>query len=231
MDDGLLKYLLQFVTQHKRDIFERNVRQRTRHVTVVLEDIFQPHNASACLRSCDAFGIQDVHIIENRYEFVPNRDIELGSAQWLTLHQHNESDDNTTACLEKLRSAGYHIVATSPHLDGTTLEEYDVTPKTAILFGTEHEGLSETAQQAAEETVRIPTYGFAESLNISVAVAVTLHQLSHRLRTSGVAWQLSDTEMNELRLQWVRESIPNHRLPIIEAEYEKRGSNGLDGDG
>ena len=222
MDDGLLNYLLQFVTQHKRDIFERNVRQRTRHVTVVLEDIFQPHNASACLRSCDAFGIQDVHIVENRYEFVPNRDIELGSAQWLTIHRHNVSDDNTAACLDKLRSAGYRIVATSPHVDGTALEEYDVSPKTAILFGTEHEGLTETAQQAAEETIRIPTYGFAESLNISVAVAISMHQLAIRLRTSGVDWQLSEAEIDELRLQWVRESIPNHRLPIIEAEYERR---------
>lgn len=222
MDDARLQYLLQFVTPHKRAVFERNVAQRTRHLTVVLEDIYQPHNASACLRSCDAFGVQDVHIVQNRYEFDLNPDIELGSAQWLSLHAYDETDDNTRDCINALRARGYRIVATSPRDEHRPLEDCDVSQPTAILFGNEHEGLSDVAFQSADETICIPTYGFAESLNISVAVAVTLHHLSHKLRTSDVLWQLSEPEKNQLRLNWVREAIPNHRLPIIEAEFEKR---------
>lgn len=223
MDRRFLEYLLQFITPHKRALFERNLRQRTRHLTVVLEDIYHSHNASACLRSCDAFGVQDVHIIENRYKYKLNPDIDLGSAKWLTLHRYSAGEDNTPECLAKLRDRGYRIVATSPHAESVAVEDLDVSRPTALLFGTEDEGLTETAIELADETVSIPTYGFAESLNISVAVAVTLHHLSHKLRTSDVSWHLRDAEMEAVRLQWVRRAIPNHRRPVIEAAYENRG--------
>ncbi|MFQ5731750.1 MAG: TrmH family RNA methyltransferase [Planctomycetaceae bacterium] len=224
MNHALLEFLSGFVTGNRLRLFDDNLRQRTRHVTVVLEDIFQPHNASACLRSCDAFGVQDVHIIENRYEYRLNPDIELGSAQWLTLRRHFSGDDNTAVCIRDLREHGYRIVATSPRSDTHPLAECDVTRPAALLFGTEHEGLSETALNLADERVRIPTYGFAESLNISVAVAVALHHFTTQLRNSTVDWRLSESERNQLKLAWVRRTIGGKRLPIIEAEFLRRAT-------
>jgi tRNA (guanosine-2'-O-)-methyltransferase len=103
MDEQLkksyLEYLLQFVTQNKRNRFEEIIRNRTRHLTVALEDIYQSHNASAVLRTCDCFGIQDVHIIENKYKYTLNPDIALGASQWLCLEKYNQREDNTADCL------------------------------------------------------------------------------------------------------------------------------------
>lgn len=219
---ALLVYLSGFVTEHKLRVFDERLRERTRHLTVVLEDIFRPHNASACLRSCDAFGVQDVHIIENRYRFRPNKDIERGSARWLTLHRHNETGDNTPQCIARLRERGYRIVAACPHGQTVPLEEFDVSRPAALFFGTEAEGLSPGMLAAADERVRIPTYGFAESLNISVAVAVSMHHLSFRLRQSDVDWRLPPAEMAELRLAWVRTAIGKRRLPAIEAAFRNK---------
>lgn len=227
VDRDLLAYLGQFVTGHKRQLFERRLQQRTRHLTVVLEDIYQSHNASACLRSCEAFGVQDVHIIENRYSFRLNPDVELGSAQWLTLQrwqseEQKGSETATRRCLAALRQRGYVLAATAPHAEGVTLEEYDAIRPTALLFGTELEGLSETALAEADVRLHIPLFGFTESLNISVAVAVCLHYLLSQLRRSPVDWHLSETEKEELQLEWIQQAIDSRRLPIILAEYQRR---------
>lgn len=225
MNDALIEYLSGFVTDSRLRLFDESLRQRTRHIAVVLEDIFQPHNASACLRSCDAFGVQDVHLIENRYEYRLNPDVELGSAQWLTLHYHSLTDDNTAACIRTLRGRGYRIVATSPDAGASPLAECDVEEPTALLFGTEDEGLSNTALALADECIRIPTYGFVESLNLSVAAAIVVQELTGRMRESPVDWSLSDDERDELKLEWIRRTIGPKRLPIIEAEFARRRRN------
>jgi len=216
------EFLSQFVTEHKRQVFERVLQQRTRYLTVVLEDIFQPHNASACLRSCDAFGIQNVHIVEDRHAYRLNSDVELGSAQWLTLKRYAHRPDNTRHCIESLRKAGYAIVATSPHPDADLLETFEPDRPCALLFGTELEGLSSTALENADVRLRIPLYGFTPSLNISVAVAICLHELTGKLRRSGIDWRLREWEQDELRLEWMKNVIGRKRLPVIEAEFHRR---------
>lgn len=159
------------------------------------------------MRSCDCFGIQDVHVIENKYSYRINDEIAMGAEQWLTVKRYNQSSDNTRACLEALKSSGYTLVATTPHKDDVNLEEYDFSKPTALLFGTEKEGLTPTALDMADVYMKVPMVGFTESLNISVCAAVCLHHLTWKLRQSGMHHSLSDSEYWELLCDWVRTSL------------------------
>lgn len=207
----LLNFLRQYISERRFSRFREVVMHRTRYLTVVLEDIYQPHNASAVLRTCDCLGVQDVHIIENRNIFSPNPDVALGASKWLTLiHYRGENENNTRIALQGLKEKGYRLIATSPHRKSHAPEEFDLSRgKFALLFGTELTGLSEIALSMADEYIHIPMVGFTESFNISVTVAITLYTLTHRLRTSEVPWQLTSCEQSELLLEWTRNSIRN----------------------
>jgi len=208
MEDALIKFLSGFVTKNRIQLFNQILSDRTRYITVVLEDLYQPHNASAVLRTCDCFGIQDVHIIENRNKYTVNPDVALGSSKWLNLVKYNKKDNNTLQAFKKLRKAGYRIVATTPHVNEVTLDEFDLEKgKTALLFGTELNGLTDTAVNNADEFLKIPMFGFTESYNISVSVAIILYHLVNDLKKSNIPWQLSDEEKKSVKLDWLRKSI------------------------
>jgi tRNA (guanosine-2'-O-)-methyltransferase len=213
----LYNYMCRFMTDSRKQRFDEIADKRTRYITVVLEDIFQPHNASAVLRTCDCFGVQDVHIIENKNEYNINPDVALGSSNWLTLCRYNDNKDNTTSCIQNLKKQGYAIIATTPHTKECPLEELDLSKKVAIMFGTEKDGLSETAMNLSDGFVKIPMYGFTESFNISVSAALTLFSCTERLRKSDIHWKLGDTELIDIKLDWVRNSIRESKL--IEKQY------------
>ena len=221
MPENLIKYLSGFVTENRLKRFNEVIAHRTRHLTVVLEDIYQPHNAAAVLRSCDCFGIQDVHVIENQNKFEASPDVELGSAKWITLHKYvNDCSSKigvTESCIASLKNKGYKIVVTSPHKNDCTIEELDISDKTALFFGTEMRGATPIAFEKADAFVKIPMVGFTESLNISVSAAVTLNRLTTRLKKSEVDWKLSDSEMSEILLQWLRNTIP--KVELLERNY------------
>jgi len=198
----LLNHLLTFISENKQQKFREIILHRTRYITIVMEDIFQPHNASAVLRSCDCFGIQDVHIIENKNPYEVNPAVALGSAKWLNLIKYNKTAQNTTECLSGLKEKGYRIIATTPHKDDFTPENFPLDNKFALVFGTELEGLTDHALNMADMFVQIPMYGFTESLNISVSAAIMFHTLTGRLFKSGINWRLSDEEMTETLLMW-----------------------------
>ena len=218
----LIDYLTTFVTENRKQKFDALIRHRTKHLTVVLEDIYQPHNAAAVLRSCDCFGVQDVHVIENQNKFEANPDVELGSAKWITLNKYNSKEENTTDCIKSLKQKGYKIVVTSPHKNDCSIEELDITNKSALFFGTEMRGATPVAFEQADAFVKIPMVGFTESLNISVSAAVTLYTLITRLKKSSVDWHLSKEEENAVRLQWLRNSIPKSGL--IEKDFLAKSS-------
>lgn len=204
------EYLKQFMTDQRYGQLVKVLENRTRYITVVLEDIFQPQNASAVLRTCDCFGIQDVHIIENLNEYKVNPDVALGSEKWLSLYKYNSASDNTTAALETLRKKGYSLVATIPDKNSCSIEEFDITQgKVALLFGTELNGLSEKAVEMADKSVRIPMSGFTQSFNISVAAGIIVYQMTRLLQSSEVDWHLSQTEKTDILLTWIRNSVRN----------------------
>jgi tRNA (guanosine-2'-O-)-methyltransferase len=199
-----LEYLQSFVTDNKNELIASRLKERTRYLTVALEDIYEAHNASAVLRSADCFGIQDVHIIENTNYYELSQKVDLGSSKWLHLHQYREDHDNTTYCINQLKQKGYKIVATSPHADNVSLQDLPVDQPLALLFGTEKLGLSTNAMELADYHMNIPMYGFTESLNISVSAAICLQHLAQRIRTENIAWQLSDKEKSDLLNEWTR---------------------------
>ncbi len=208
MSAELIKYLSEFVTKNKNNLFQKNIQWRTRYLTVVLEDIYQPHNASAVLRTCDCFGIQDVHIIENQNEYNVNPDIALGSNQWLTLNRYNSEGNNTVSTIKELKKKGYRIIATTPHTNDTNLNDFDLNKgKAALCFGTEQRGLSNTLMDLADEFVKIPMYGFTESFNISVSAAIILSNLTTKLHNSKIKWQLSEDDKNTTLINWYRNTI------------------------
>lgn len=221
--EAIINYLKQFVTANRWQTMQAVLHQRTRQVTVVLEDIYQPHNASAVLRSCDAFGVQDVHLIENKNRFELAKGVALGTERWLTLyHYQDKTLDNTTACLAHLKQQGYTLVATTPRPQGISITEVPITCKIALLFGTELSGLSERALGQADLFATIPMLGFCESLNISVSVAVCLYEITTRLRRSAHPWQLSQAEKADLQLTWLRQSIKgaDHLEKQFRANYQ-----------
>mgnify|MGYP002619806825 CR=1 FL=1 len=219
LNTNLLDHLLEFVSENKRNKFDEIIQNRTRYLTIVLEDIYQPHNASAVLRSCDCFGIQDVHIIENSNRYEVNPDVALGSSKWLSLYKYNSYAHNTKACLEALRDKGYRIVATTPHEKGCLIDDLPLDQKTALVFGTEMRGLTEQALELSDDFVKIPMYGFTESFNISVSAAISLYKLSEKLRKSDINWRLSEEEITEVKLSWARQVVKNAAL--IEARFQK----------
>lgn len=215
MHENLIEYLSRFLTDRRVNLFDKLLDLRTRYITIVLEDIYQAHNASAVLRSCECFGIQDVHLIENQFEYRISPDVALGSDKWLTLHRHNNPQaKNTETAIEKLRSNGYRIVATTPHKNDCSLEEFDLNKgKTALLFGSELKGLSPRALELADEYVKIPMAGFTESLNISVTAALFIHHLTGKLRKDpDINWKLTPDEKQEIKLIWLRNSIKKSGL-------------------
>ncbi len=203
----LIAALSDFVTPQRLHRMQQVLEKRTRHLCVVMEDIYQSHNASAVLRSCDCFGIQDVHIIENRNTCQVNPDVALGASKWLTLKKYNTQDHNTLHCIRHLREKGYRIIATTPHQDNYLLEELPVDHKTALLFGTEIQGLTQEAIDLADGYVKIPMVGFTESFNISVCAALCLYHLSPKIRNTVNDWKLPAEEKADVMLDWLSQSV------------------------
>lgn len=211
-------HLLQFVSEKRQETMERVLSLRTRHITLVLEDIFQSQNASAAVRTCECLGIQDLHVIEKQSSYSVNKKVLKGSNKWMTIVKYKEKNqDNTLLCYQRLRAAGYKILVTDPSSDGIPITEVPIDQKIALVMGNELEGISDVALKNADQKVNIPMFGFTESFNISVSAAVCLHTLVSKLRHSDVAWQLEKSEVEQLRLEWLRKMV--RRSDLLEDEF------------
>ena len=202
-DQKLLKYLEGFMTEDRIARFHQILALRTKHLTVAIEDVFQAHNASAVIRSCEVFGIQEAHFIEERFGQALDSKIAMGAEKWVDTFRYN----NTQECIDTLRKRGYQIVATTPHNDSCLLEDFDITNKSALFFGTERDGLSDEVMQQADAFLKIPMVGFTESLNISVSAAIILETLGAKLRKSSVNWELTPGEKLDKRLDWAKKTV------------------------
>lgn len=210
----LLDHLLPFISENKAGLFNQIIKDRTKYIAVVLEDIFQPQNASAVLRTCDCFGVQDVHVIENNNTYEVNPDVALGSSKWLNLIKYNNEENNTLSAYKALKNEGYRIVATTPHKNDILLDELELDKKTAFVFGTELNGLSQEAIDNADAYVKIPMYGFTESFNISVSASIILHHAIEKLKKYNIKWQLSEDEIIDIKLNWMRNVVKRSDLIV-----------------
>ncbi len=212
-----IDYLTTLVTTNRVLRFDEVLQQRTKHFTVVLEDLYQKHNQSAIVRSCDIFGIQDMHVIENKYVSYMSNQVAKGAQKWLDFKMYDSIDHNTQACIDAVKNSGYQLIVTSPHVDSCFLQDFDVTKKTAFVFGVEKAGVSQQMMEQADGFIKIPMYGFTESLNVSVAAAIILQNVTERIKKSNVAWQLTDFEKMEIKLNWLKKSIKN--IDLIMQRY------------
>jgi len=204
-----LAFLEGFLTENRKSKFEEILSKRTQHFTVAIEDIFQLHNTSAVMRSCEVFGVQELHVVQEKYDKTIDSEIAMGAQKWVDVHRY----DSNAACLSVLKKKGYQIIATSPHTNSCTLENFDISEKSAFFFGTEREGLSAEVLEQADGFLTIPMVGFTESLNISVAAAIILQQLTEKLRNSAVDWKLSEDEIFLKRIDWCKKTIKDiHRI-------------------
>ncbi|HYG17532.1 MAG TPA: RNA methyltransferase [Ohtaekwangia sp.] len=215
----LFDHLAQFVSEHKKQFIEKVLERRTRQVTVVLEDIYQSQNASAVVRTCECMGLQDVHIVENTAKYQLNVRVLKGANKWLNLERYRSKGmNNTTTCFDKLRTAGYKILVADPAEDGISIHDVPVgEQKIALVFGNELSGVSQYALAHGDQKIRIPMFGFTESLNISVSVAICINAMVTRLWQLEQSFGLSDQEKNELRLSWYRKIV--RRSDLIEREF------------
>ena len=212
-DHNLLNYLEGFLTENRKEGFLRVLQNRTKHFTIAMEDVYQLHNTSAVMRSCEVFGIQELNVIEQKFGKRIDSEIAMGAQKWVDVFRFN----SVQVCLDSMREKGYQIIATSPHNDSCLLHEFDITKPAALFFGTESEGLSEEVLQQADGFLKIPMVGYTESLNISVSAAIIIQDITNRLRQSNLNWKLSEDEMLEKRLDWARKSIKD--IEYIERKY------------
>tara|TARA_B100001063_G_scaffold142025_1_gene132674 strand:- start:599 stop:1264 length:666 start_codon:yes stop_codon:yes gene_type:complete len=203
LDNQLLEHLLSYLTERRKELFKEVCSKRTKHFTVVTEDVYQLHNTSAVMRSCDVFGIQELHVIEEKLGKKIDREIAMGAQKWVNIHRHHSTD----VCIDVLKKEGYQIIATSPHNKATELSEFDITKKSAFFFGKEKDGLSNTVLNNADGFLKIPMYGFTESLNISVSAAIILQSVVTRLKDSNIDWKLTENEKKELIFHWTKMTI------------------------
>ncbi len=207
MNVRLYEILTEHLSERKRKLFDTIAENRTKYITLVMEDLHQAQNTSAIQRSAESWGLQDLYVVENNHPFTHHRRIARGAYDWMNVHRFNDQVNNTEACFRNLKEKGYQIVVTALHEKTISLYDVDLSKKTAIVMGTELTGASQTALELADVYMKIPTYGFTESLNVGAASAVIIQHLVEKIRTENRPWQLSEKEKLELKIQWARKSI------------------------
>ncbi|REG87383.1 TrmH family RNA methyltransferase [Winogradskyella sediminis] len=210
-DLELLEYLETFVTSSRIDRFKAILPNRTKHFAVATEDVYQLHNTSAVMRTCDVFGIQELNIVEEVNSKSIDREIAMGAQKWVDLNRYHSIGD----CISDIKSQGYQIVATTPHIDDCELIDFDITKKSCFFFGRESQGLSQQVLEEADCFLKIPMFGFTESLNISVSAAIILQHVTARLRKSDIKWQLTEEEIIDKRFDWIKKTIKDYDAIVV----------------
>lgn len=200
------KLLSSRLTENRSKKMQDAASHRTKHLRLIIQDVHNPHNISACIRSAEAFGIQNVHVVALNSSFKTST-VARGAGNWLSIHKHGSIEE----CASKLHDLGYSIAAGMPAQSSAALHEMDLSNPVAVLFGNEHAGVSPDWQKYIDLYFTIPMVGVVESLNISVSAAITMQHLSHRARVelSAERYFMSPTEQNQLLCRWVCEQIPS----------------------
>jgi len=190
------------MTEERRQRIETVLARRQNDITVVLENVFDPHNISAVMRSCDAVGVQEIYVLNTK---IPKHKkwgerSSSSAAKWLTIHQFEDA----IQCFSKLREKYSAILTTHLSSDAVSLYQLNLTQPVALVFGNEHSGVSDEIRAMADGNFIIPQVGMIRSLNISVACAVTLYEAYRQKQAAGhyAGTKLSAVETDYLNKQW-----------------------------
>lgn len=219
-EEKVLSELLKLISENKATLFDKVAAERTDYIKVVVENLYQAHNASAVLRTCDCYGITKLHVIENKNKYKVNSEIALGAGKWVDVESHNLNESTSLECVKTLKDNGYKIIATTPHTDEHDIFDLPINAPMAFFFGTELDGLSEDIILNADYRVRIPMYGFTESFNISVSAAILLSSIRMRLEKSKINWKLSESEQIQMKINWCIQCLSKGQN--IESEIRRR---------
>lgn len=187
---------------------ESVAQNRTRHIRLVLQDVHDPHNISACLRSAEALGVLHIDIVNERSQF-KTTSVAKGASNWLIINRW----DNISHCGAALKRLGYKIAGAYPNANGLSLFEVPVEQPVAILFGNEHEGIGKRWHDYIDYNFTIPMVGMVESFNISVSAALSMMELTQRGQRAVEAghYYLSNQEQNQLLSRWVCKTSRNFK--------------------
>jgi tRNA (guanosine-2'-O-)-methyltransferase len=196
--DTICRVLEPMLTAERIARIDAVLAARLASVATVVEDTYDPHNAAATIRTTEALGLQDLHVIEPHMRFSATKGVTRGAHRWIDLHRWPTAE----ATIAHLRSSGFRTYATAPDAK-VSVEDVDVSGPIAILFGNEHEGLSASAVAACDASITVPMFGFTESYNLSVTVGLAMSRLASRRRAYiGRAGDLDPARYARLRARW-----------------------------
>lgn len=214
LKNSLVQLLEEYVTPNKIELIDKVLAERTRYLTVVMEDFYHSQNASAVMRTCDCFGVQDVYITQRLHDYNVNPNVVRGASKWLSLNMFEREEQSTEKCFNSLKSKNYRLVGTTPDRNSASIKELNINQPIAFVFGTEKQGMSNYAKEHVDELVHVPMYGFTESFNVSVSAALILNELVDRIKRESVDWALSEEEKLDLKFEWYQHIVKRSDLHI-----------------
>ena len=207
----LLQFLSDAVNKERKKLLQDKLDKRVSNIALLLEDIYQGHNASAILRTADAFALQYIYAVESKNSFSPNKEVSLGAEKWLTI-KHFE---NAKEAARDIKEKGYTLVATALDKNAQSLNEFlnelesKKEAKYCFVFGTEKDGISNELLTLSDEKLYIPMEGFVQSFNVSVSAAIVLYAVKTKMKESGLLEPLEESEKDKLYLKWLLNSVPD----------------------
>lgn len=216
-----IAFLEQHISAHRLQKIKNVLAQRTRHLTVVLENLYHPENGNAVIRSVECFGLQEMYVVQEKYDWKYSLKIARGAAKWTDVHAYGTEEVGAVACFRQLRERGYQLVATDPQPGSCTAQNLDISRPVALIFGTESTGVAPETLAMADARIHIPMVGFTESFNISVSAGILLAQLRQRLEVEVPNWQLPEADQMSIYADWLVKSV-RHADALLRA-FEKEG--------
>jgi tRNA (guanosine-2'-O-)-methyltransferase len=216
-----IAFLEQHISEHRLQKIKNVLAQRTRHLTVVLENLYHPENGNAVMRSVECFGLQEMQVIQEKYDWKYSLKIARGAAKWTEVQSYGEEEGGAKACYADLRARGYQLVATDPQPGSCTAQNLDINRPVALIFGTESTGVAPETLAMADARIHIPMVGFTESFNISVSAGILLAQLRQRLEEEVPNWTLDEADRLRIYADWLTKSV-RHADALLRA-FEKQG--------
>ncbi|GCD77629.1 tRNA (guanosine(18)-2'-O)-methyltransferase [Thermaurantimonas aggregans] len=216
--------LYDLLTDHKKQLFSKLVKERTRRISWLADNLYHEQNASAIIRSADCFGFSEIYVLEDKYRYKVNEEIAMGAQKWVRPKALHAENGKYESALKIIKSKGYRIIAASPHASGNTLEDLDLSTPLCIALGSERHGLHPEIIQQADGFVMIPMVGFTESLNVSVTAGILMYRLRKRLIEENIPWQLTPEQEKEQLFEWALKTVPNAQK-MIKRWFEEKAKN------